>query len=484
MIKMLTTLLLLLSFQGYAQNFVTKDIKSFGARGDGKTNDHAAFEKAAAFFNSRGGNGRLVISRGTYLIGKQDFTQGAEGKPAYLGYDALLLTGVRNLIIEGKDKARVVYADSLRFGAFNPQTGQKFSNSKYFTKYAWAATIGHFINLRDCREVEIKNLELDGNLQGTIRGGVYGDKGIQLPHTALFIWNSKKVTVSGINAHHFALDGISVGNKETNTKDEIKILNSVFEYNGRQGLSWIGGNDLLVKDSKFNHTGQAGFFSPPGAGVDIEAERGPITNGRFENCEFINNRGVGMVADNGPSRNCTFKKCTFWGTKTWSIWVNRPAFTFTDCKIYGSFVHGYKAETDADATRFIGCHFEDKPYEGKLPYGNFLVESNGRKRVSFRDCSFVSNTKKLVWIQASAAWAPEEKYQFDNCRFSINNDSLPRRDFVAVVRGMRYKNCTFNFTKPEAKQKKYYLNSCCENYNVDEGGNKVVYADPANAGKP
>ena len=476
--RSLTLFILLLTTSSiFSQSFVTRDIKSFGAKGDGKTNDQAAFEKAAAFFNKRGCNGRLVIPRGTYIVGRQEYTQGKAGLPAYFGHDVLRLVDVKNMTIEGKKGAKLRYKDSLRFGAFNPETGLPHPNKKYFVKYSWAALIGHCIFMENVTNVTVKNIELDGNNKGVILGGVYGDVGRQLPHYGIFIKNSKSITIESVNTHHFALDGISVANKANTTEDDIKLLNSAFEYNARQGLSWIGGNDLKVKGCKFNHTGKGAFGSPPGAGVDIEAEVGPIRGGKFEDCEFINNTGVGMVADNGDSRDCVFKECTFWGVSAWSIWVNRPGFSFKDCQIYGSIVHGYRAEKDEDATRYKDCYFEDKSYNGKPAFGKFLVESNNRKRMSFTGCTFVSNTKKLMWIQTSASLEPEEKYQFNDCKFIINNSNLPKRDYIAVVRGMRYKNCTFQFTNKIAKENRYYLNDCCEKFNVDEGGNKVLYAE-------
>ncbi len=466
---------LFLFFSAYTQSYRKRDIKSFGARGDGKTDDHAAFERAAEFFNKRKGQGKLIISKGTYIVGRQEFTKGQNSKPAYYGYNVLRFENVQNFSIEGKPGAKFKYKDSLRFGAFNPETGLPHSNSKYFVKYAWAAFIGNCILIENSEDVFINNIEMDGNNQGVILGGVYGDVGRQLPHNGIFIKNSKKITVEGIKAHHFALDGIIVSNKESNTNDEIKLQNNVIEYNGRQGLSWIGGNGLKVKGCKFNHTGKGSIGSPPGAGVDIEAEVGPIRGGKFEDCEFINNKGAGLVADNGNSRDCTFKNCTFWGVTTWSIWVTKPAYTFEGCNVYGSFVHGYSAGAESDATKFIKSHFEDKQYEGKEPFGNFLIESNYRKRVTFSECTFVSNKKKLMWIEGNANLNPEEKYQFNKCNFIMNNANLPAKDFVAVMRGARIKDCTFQFANKEAKQKGYYLNGYGAKFNVDEGGNKIVY---------
>jgi hypothetical protein len=476
---MKTFLFLLVAFfttSAQAQSFITRDIKSFGAKGDGKTNDHAAFEKAAAFFNKRGGKGKLVLSKGTYLVGKQVFTAGKEGKPAYLGYDVLRFINVHNLKIESVAGAKLKYIDGLRFGAFHPTTGKPHEHgNNYFVQYDWAAFIGHCIFITSSKDVSVKNIELDGNNQNVVLGGVYGDVGRQLPHYGVFIENSKEVTVEGMRAHHFALDGICVANKQSATNDDIKLLNSVFEYNSRQGLSWIGGNDLKVKNCQFNHTGQGKFSSAPGAGVDIEAEYGPIRNGKFEACQFINNKGCGLVADSGDSGECEFKECIFWGVENWSVWVTKPSFTFKDCAIYGSMVHGYNAATDKEATKFIDCHFEDKPYKGKEPFGNFLVETNGIKRLSFTGCHFVSNKKKLIWFETRVT-NPEDKYQFNNCSFTINNTNLPQGDFVAVIRGMRYKNSTFTFTSKEAKKKGYYLNDCCEPFNTDAGGNKIIYA--------
>lgn len=476
------TLLSLLAFfsclLAFGQSYVIKDIKSFGAKGDGRSDDHAAFEKAADFFNKRGGRGKLIISKGIYIVGKQVYSKGEERNLAYQGIDVLGLARVKNMVIEGEKGAKLKFQDGLRFGAFNPKTGNPHEHgNNYFVQGDWAATIGHTIFLDDAKDVTIKNLELDGNNSKVILGGVYGDVGRQLPHYGIFIQNSKSITVEGVNAHHFALDGICVSNKASSTEDDIKILNSAFEYNSRQGLSWIGGNDLKAKGCKFNHTGQGAFSSAPAAGVDIEAEVGPIRNGKFEDCEFVNNKGCGLVADSGDSGFCEFKECTFWGVGNWSIWVTKPAFTFKDCQIYGSVVHGFSAPTDREATKFIDCHFEDKPYKGREPFGNFLVETNGIKRMSFTGCTFVTHKKKLIWFEFSRGWKPEEKYQFRDCRFTMYNDNLPQGDFIAVIRGMRYRNCTFDFKNRDARKKGYYLNDCCEKFNDDLGGNKVIYAD-------
>lgn len=125
-----------LLIQGYSQAPITRDIKSFGAKGDGKTNDHAAFVIAAAFFNQRGGNGKLLISRGIYIVGKQLLNQ---GEFTWQGQDVLHFTSVKNLIIEGVPGAVLKYSGAMKYGSFDPAT------SKY-TAYAAVLRCAHLKN--------------------------------------------------------------------------------------------------------------------------------------------------------------------------------------------------------------------------------------------------------------------------------------------------------------------------------------------------
>ncbi len=461
--KLLILVALLITFYGYSQSTFVKDIKSFGAKGDGKTNDHAAFVAAADFFNRRGGNGKLIISKGIYIVGKQ-----SKGEFTWQGQDVLHFTSIQNMVIEGVPGAVLKYSAAMKFGSFDPTTGRPRQVGGYFVDPRWGASLGHCIFIDRSLNVTIKGVELDGNNEKIVLGGSYGDVGRQLPHYGIFIQNSKNVTVQKVNLHHFALDGICVANVKTNTPDNIKLLDSKFNYNARQGFSWIGGNGLLARNCQFNHTGTGKFGSAPGAGLDIEAEYGPNRNGTFESCEFVDALGCCMVADSGDSGYMTFNNCTFWSSTTWSIWTTKPGFTFKNCKIYGPIVHGYDSPNDKDATKFIGCHIEDKPYNGKQPAGEYLIETNNAKRVRFENCNVISHYKKLFWISINPALKPEEKYQIINSTFFSDRKVYVGGDYICVFRGAYYKNSTFKY------KKEYSVNMCCEPYNVDGGGNKFI----------
>lgn len=452
---------------------ITKSVKDFGAKGDGKTNDQLAFEKAAVFFNARGGNGKLIIPKGIYIVGKQE-PYAVNKSRAFAGSDVLNFIKCNNLVLEATG-AKLKFTDSLRFGAFDPLTGASFfTSASIFTKYSFSTDIGYGIYLKDCENISITGIEIDGNQQGMILGGKFGDHGFQLGHDGIFIEDCKKVTINKVHIHHMGRDGIQIANKTPQnwaTPDQkITILNSVFEYNGRQGLSWIGGSGLKVVNSKFNRTGRGRFVTAPAAGMDIEAEIGIIQNGHFENCEFFDNDACGMVADSGESRNMWFNNCEFWGTTSWSMWTTKPNYNFENCRFTGSIVQGYDSPTHEDATKFIKCTFEEKNYNGKPPYGNFLVEINFKKRMLFEKCTFISLTKKIWWFDGSSSWAMDERMRMKDATIIAKMTNLPDGDYISVKHTLMESGSTYELYYP--KSKKY--TEVGESH-IDAGGNKLVW---------
>lgn len=467
--------LLLINFNSVAvaQKSITKSIRSFGAKGDGKTNDTEAFLKATAFFNERGGNGTLTIPKGIYIIGQQKMSNGDENKYAYTGDDILSFTNCNNLVVKGEKGSELKYADKLKFGSFDPLSGKIFNDNdlvRPLIKYA--GVIGSCITLTNCTNVTITTLSLNGNNKAIKFGGRYGDMGIQLMHVGIYVKDSHSVLIDKITASYFGLDGIMVSNKPSATTDDIRILNSTCAYNCRQGLSWVGGNFLIAKNCKFNHTGKAGNYSAPCAGVDIEAEVGPISGGLFDACEFIDNYGCGVVTGGGKASDCQFTNCTFWGTTNWSIWVTMPRFTFTDCKIYGSIVHGFNSENETDATRYIKCYFEDKPYRGKPPYGKFIIECDGPRKLLFDSCTFTTNTTRIAWLNTGNATAPTEKATIKNSHFIIKK--TVDGNAVFWLHNINFKKNTVEFMDPAAKQKGFWVNPCCITPE-DKDATKIIY---------
>ncbi len=421
---LLAGLLLLLRGVGHAQTtaaVLRKDLKKdFGAVGDGRTNDQVAFEKAADFFNKRAQTPAgtapavLTIPKGVYLVGQQD----AAGK----GRDVLHLVGCRNLTIQGADSAstEIRYAPGLRYGSFDPATKKPFeAPAAFFTDPNYAAIVGTCIALQNCENVAVTGLAINGNSDKALVGGHWGDTGIQLNYDGIFVGESRRITLRALALHHFGRDGIQVLNHLAKRlgdplTENIALENLTCRYNGRQGLSVTGVNGLRTTNCDFSHTGRVvipslgrALFSNPGAGVDLEPENGFVQNVRFDNCRLVDNAGQGLVSDrpgNGKTtQNIVVNNSLIWGATNWSVWVTQPDFLFTNCRIYGAFVHGCRADNAAEATRFVGCTFEDKPYHGQTAYGSFLLHSDGAARyMSFTDCRFVGTHNYLIWAIVSA----------------------------------------------------------------------------------
>jgi len=424
-----------------AQPTLHKDLKKdFGAAGDGRTNDQAAFAKAADFFNQRAktpaGAGRAVlhVPAGVYRVGQPS--------PGSLG-NILQFVNCRNLSILGADSAttEIRYADSLRYGAFNPTTHEVYESPKaFFTEWSWGVGGGTAITLQDCDNVQVANLSINGNSEHLLVGGHWGDTGIQLSFDGIFVSNSRHVRLSKLAVHHFGRDGIQVLSHlakklDDPAQEEILLENSRFDYNGRQGLSITGVNGLRAVNCSFSHTGRVvipalgkPLYSNPGAGVDLEPEGGFVANVRLEGCRFVDNAGQGIVSDrygNGPptTKNIVICNCLVWGTTNWSAWVRQTDFMFDNCRIYGAFITG--CALGAEATRFVSCTFEDRAYHGQPAYGQHLVYSNKEARaMSFTNCRFVGTHNGLLYA-VPAATDTASRFRLRGCTFAIDAAEPP-----------------------------------------------------------
>ncbi len=427
-----------------------------GAKGDGTSNDTTAFQRAAQRIQKAGG-GTLIIPKGVYVVGRQTHEPGRF--PYYRHEPIFEVKKLARLVIEGHN-ATLRIAPGLRFGSFHKETGEPYHPPAMpFYDGDCRNAVGSVIAVTESRNVEIRDLELDGNLAKLVIGGQWGDTGRQVEAYGLRLYNNADVRLHRIRSHHHALDGAVIGwtgLKESDPATPHELADCVFEYNGRQGLSWVGGRGLKAFRCKFNHT-QRGlnrdvpFGSAPGAGVDIEAEDSICRDGYFEDCEFFNNGGCGMVADSGDGGFTKFVRCTFWGTTSWSAWSAKPGLVYEDCVFHGSVVHAVGSPSPDRATRWIRCTFEDKPWEGKGPYGNFLAELNGKlQNVRFEECTFTANSRRSIWCSGDGA-------VFLDCIITHKAPSIPAGDFQCLIRGAEMAGCHFREQFPANTSAHWYI---------------------------
>ena len=375
--------------------------EDFGARGDGQTNDTRAFIALSAEVNRRGGGTIALAAARTYIVGAQ--SPGGE-QFGWAPSSILELRDLRTPLKIAGNGARLRCQSRLRFGSFDPATDQPMHRPMpNFRRSELASPYWGMISIRGSRApIEIRDLELDGNLEQLRIGGQFGDTGWQVPATGLLLQgNLAEEVVDNIFSHHHGQDGaMYIGDPLRSGRSRARRL--VSRYNGRQGLSVTGGRGLDFEDCEFSHSGRSAIYSAPGAGVDIEAEDLPVRDVSFARCKFIDNVGVGMVADSGDSEDARFVDCLFVGADTWSAWPNKPRFSFERCTFVGSVVHPFADADRNRAARFVECRFTDdsklaprrKVYTGGGPIANLAVSEN----VLFDRCVFdLINSGVLPW---------------------------------------------------------------------------------------
>lgn len=377
--------------------------EDFGAKGDGETNDTAAFGALSAAVNARGG-GTILLARGrTYIVGAQHKGGGPFGwNPA----PVLALRGLTAPLVILGNGARLRCQSGLRFGTFDPGTGEPVQRPMPNRRSEEVASpYRAMISIEGCSApVSVLDIELDGNAAALRVGGKFGDKGWQIPAEGmLLVDNRGDEIVTNVRSHDHARDGVMIKGDDSRSS-RSRFTRFVARSNGRQGASIVGGRNYTFADCEFSRTGRGRLASAPSAGVDIEAEGKKIVRDlTFAHCRFADNAGVGLLASTGDSAQARFAGCTFIGTTSWSAWPNKPHFTFDDCTFVGALVHAFADPQDASrAARFTNCRFTDDPKLSPTGQvfgaGRPIVNLPKSDNVLFDRCSFrLVATGVLPW---------------------------------------------------------------------------------------
>lgn len=367
-----------------------------------------ALQKISAFINANRGGITLVFDKGTYRVGGEALAGANDKGYAYKGEPMLTLNGcTKPVVVEGRG-AVLKLADGLHFGSFDPATG-KVHNAPAggFTNYNYAAYPGNLLDFRNNGSVTVRNLTLDGNLQGLALGGYWGDVGFQLPADGVFSVDNKDLTLQKVTGRFCGRDGVQVANQTKNASSgKVNFYDCVFDGNARQGFSWIGGNHLNAVRTQFINTGKtvskagAVVKSAPGAGVDMEAEVGHIRNGVFTDCTIYNNDGAGLLTV-GDVGNISYNGGKIIGTTGWSIYGSGPATKFSKALIVGSLVNLRVGSGPMDPlnAKFDSCRITLDPVyspNGKV-YGNYVMDFGGGAGGWFTNCIIDSHERGSVY---------------------------------------------------------------------------------------
>jgi hypothetical protein len=359
--------------------------------------------------------------------------------------------------------AKIKYVDRLMYGAFEIGSKKKMTHNTAFSKAENAAYPGNCIKIYNSNNINISNLELDGNIEKMIIGGRYGDVGIQLWHRGFYIINSYDVRLKQVNVHHFGLDGIELSNEILKTGKspyQLTLSNVSCKYNGRQGISWVGGNGLFIENSTFSYSGRANICSAPGAGIDIEPEVAMCKNGLFVNCKFEDNCGPGFVSDlyKLKTANIVFNACTFYGTTACAVWAHNADIHINNSTIIGQILSpAGGGENEKTVINHCDIYDYNSQTNKKAFFTNFLIDAGGgQKFYEIVGSTFYLKYAKLCYIESGSA-AEASMPLFKNNTVYFNHDQITIADFVALFRGCILQDNRFDFNIKKIPDNGLYL---------------------------
>jgi hypothetical protein len=285
--------------------------ETFGAVGDGLTDDYEAFQRMAATVSTTGG-GTVTLRPGrTYFLNR--FIRPNNG------ITDVIFRGCSGLTIEGNGAAISAKGDFFR----DARTTRGLAGLRF----------------EDCSNVQIRDIQLIGNVQLMTRSPALAEAAT---HGLLF-GGCSDVTIDGVTARHFASDGLYIresmaGNAAPyRASRRFTVRNSRFLHNARQGLSVIQLRDAVFDGCEFSYTGYIDAQSnvgpyghhSPSAGVDIEPNATPYTarpvdvltgNLTLRNCRMIGNLGGALLAAQLHGTDATIENvivaaCTIQGSQ-------------------------------------------------------------------------------------------------------------------------------------------------------------------------
>lgn len=277
-----------------------RNVRDYGAYGDGSHDDTTGIQRAIDSLPSSGGT--VYVPAGTYLV---DATRTIRLR----SYMHLKLDPGAKLLARANSADRYYVVNAYKVHDVEISGGQIMGERDRHlgTTGQW----GHCVGVRGCQRVTVRDIRLS--------------KG----------WG----------------DGLSVGAANSTTtvlSEDVAVANIVSTGNRRQGMTIGRCRNVKVYDSEFSYT--SGI--KPGCGIDIEPDPfGTILCDtiRIENCWIHHNAGNGVQVYK-TVRNVVVKACTIDYNKGYGVLMLRANTGYVvDCRISHNRLYGVAAR---DATRY------------------------------------------------------------------------------------------------------------------------------------
>ncbi len=434
------SILISLPFSGNVEACVKKKfyVEKYGAVGDGRTNDIAAFQTLARDVNANKG-GVIVFPKGNVfnIAIEDDYSCGHKAVPD-AGAIAFAFEHCKKVVVD-----------------MNGSTIRMAPN--HSTKYS-------FFFFSDCGQFELSNGALVGDVVWhDYSPVVYKGKEEKTSHQwgyGVFVRGSKG-KIEAMNISRMTGDGIYFGSVKL--KDEIyhakiTINDSEISYCRRNGISCASSLGFTLSDTKIHHIGdwEKSVEMPiaiegckPKAGIDFEYE------------------GKAWDVGDIDITKCSIYECTEKCIVTSN--TTRPEatnFTIQGCDFVGAMVHTNNL-ISRGKKEIRNCHFDDagaffgdaKVYDCVFDMG---VVMNLVSKTAFYECVFNGKLELLGEKKGCfMAGTNEEKTLFEDCKFKNikgYNDYTPAfQGFSGYVHPVNidFVKCEFDNCSFVVSQKNY-----------------------------
>ncbi|TMV52307.1 hypothetical protein FE783_05035 [Paenibacillus mesophilus] len=331
------------------------DVRWFGAKGDGVTDDTEAINRAIG-----DGGVTVHIPKGTYMI-HADATS----------------SGQLNAGVQAKDDTTIVISPGAILKA-KPTASNRYTIINIFGK---------------------RNVTVEGG------GSIVGERNEHLGTTGewgygIAIGGSDLVLIRDIRIIDCWGDGAVLGSYQgkTNVSRNVTFRNVRCDNNRRQGVSVIAAEGVLLSECYFGNTNG----TLPQAGIDIEPDSGTAVAGVvITGCLFENNAGGNLVLNgmNGPVKHVIVESSRFRGpnggitsqqahdVRISGNWIDTPARSIHINKSSNHIVEGNQIQNSSD--RGIDVRFSSSVVMAGNHFYN--IGSNSARLSQSNHCLFEGN---------------------------------------------------------------------------------------------
>jgi len=356
-------------------------VLKMGARGDGKTNDTLAIQRAISKYD------KVFIPDGIYMI---DGTIG-------------LKPGSNQVISLSENAVLKIISNNLTF---------------------------HFMFSMS----NVSNTLIEG---GTITGDRYlhtdnkaeGGTGIR------FGANNNSVTIKNMKIERFLGDGITLDD-ETISKN-ITLESIISRENRGQGVYITNAKDVFIKDSLFENSNREGYET----GICIRTNKGcAIQNISITNTWSLNNSGDGIIVNgvNEKITNVGITDCLFSGNEN-GIYLNSCGnIKVADTELSYNAEHGMNIVKDLNKAEFSKLVVSNNGSRGISMV--VTKQTIGTKGINFDTCDFLNNSQKKpgendgIRIDIYDSRKELKQVKFTNCRFFNDQKVYTQRYGISVAK--------------------------------------------------